>query len=151
MRLSDYVKYAVICVGNYYAQSSRVFNARGQRVYDALSGLTGLFLLVITLTYAGLRAHKVYTQLPATYRTTQSPAKIPYDFLNQLIPYSTPDPTYEFPSITMCADDPAASISLATCGKVTSAAVFGCDVNGTVYGTFIIYILFRYQSFFRTI
>ena len=89
---------------------------------------------MIVLTYAGLRAHKVYTQLPATYRTTQSPAKIPYDFLNELIPYSTPDPTYEFPAITMCADDPAASISLSTCGKVTSAAVNDCDVNGTVYG-----------------
>ncbi|ORY43823.1 hypothetical protein BCR33DRAFT_717460 [Rhizoclosmatium globosum] len=103
--------------GNYIADSNRIFNSRGQRIYDAISGLLGTFFFLLMLIYAGFRGHKVVTQLPATYRTTQTPNLIPIDYFDDLFPSAVPSASFEFPVVTMCADDPAASVAVANCIK----------------------------------
>ncbi|KAJ3297422.1 hypothetical protein HDU79_003769 [Rhizoclosmatium sp. JEL0117] len=120
--------------GNYIADSNRIFNSRGQRIYDAISGLLGTFFFLLMLIYAGFRGHKVVTQLPATYRTTQTPNLIPIDYFDDLFPSAVPSASFEFPVVTMCADDPAASVAVANCVKKTTATDIKCDKAGMFAG-----------------
>ncbi|KAJ3018196.1 UNVERIFIED_CONTAM: hypothetical protein HDU68_011285 [Siphonaria sp. JEL0065] len=120
--------------GNYIADSSRVFNSRGQRIYDAISGLLGTFFFFIMLLYAGFRGHKVVTQLPATFRTTKQPNLIPIEYFDDLFPSAVPSASFEFPAATICADDPAASIAVTSCSQITTATGIQCDSVGIVSG-----------------
>ncbi|KAJ3381841.1 hypothetical protein HDU84_004784 [Entophlyctis sp. JEL0112] len=121
-------------MGNYIADISRIFNSRGQRIYDAISGILGTFLVLIALIYAGVRGHKVATSLPVTFRTTQQPKKLPIDYIDDLFPISTPSATFEFPAVTVCADDPAATIVVGSCFRTTTATATSCDAAGIITG-----------------
>ncbi|KAJ3138781.1 hypothetical protein HK100_012319 [Physocladia obscura] len=86
------------------------------------------------LLYAGFRGHKVATQLPATYRTTQQPNLIPIEYFDDLFPSAVPSASFEFPAVTVCADDPAATLSIVSCYKTTTATNVNCDSAGTASG-----------------
>ncbi|KAJ3064966.1 hypothetical protein HDU98_011652 [Podochytrium sp. JEL0797] len=117
-------------MGNYIADSSRVFNSRGQRIYDAISGLLGTFFLFIMLIYAGFRGHKVVTQLPATYRTTQQPNLIPLEYFDDLFPSAVPSASFEFPAVTICPADYTLSLNVTSCARTSTATP--CDTLGTL-------------------
>ncbi|KAJ3416779.1 hypothetical protein HDV05_000153 [Chytridiales sp. JEL 0842] len=115
---------------NFYAFSARVLNTRGQTIYDRLNALLGILFTMVMIIYAGFRGHRVVTQLPATFRTTRSPGQLPIEFVQTLFPNNIPSATYEFPAVTMCADDPAATVTLVSCNKVSTASTLRCDNAG---------------------
>lgn len=70
-------------------------------------------------------------QLPATYRTTQQPKNLPTDFLRQMFPSKVPEATYEFPSLTICPEDPGATLQIASCHVDKTVTRTDCDIKGT--------------------
>ena len=82
----------------------RNLNASGQTIANRIEISIGSILFLTTIIYAGVRGQKFATQLPATYRTTTPPSTIPINFVNQIFPSKIPDPTYEFPAITICPE-----------------------------------------------
>ncbi|KAJ3238562.1 hypothetical protein HDU78_003448 [Chytriomyces hyalinus] len=119
-------------MGNYIADSNRIFNARGQRIYDAISGLLGTFFVFIMIIYAGVRGHRVVTQLPATFRTTEQPKLIPLEYFDDLFPSRVPPASFEYPAITICAHDKWATIGVTECTLSTTASLLPvpCDATG---------------------
>ncbi|KAI8620589.1 hypothetical protein BC830DRAFT_1098556 [Chytriomyces sp. MP71] len=124
-------------MGNYIADSNRVFNQRGQRIYDAISGLLGTFFALVMIIYAGVRGHHVVTQLPATYRTTQAPNLIPIDYFDDFFPSAVPNASFEYPAVTICADDPFATLNLTSCSQVGIATAIPCDNKGIIAGNLL--------------
>nr|KAJ3421691.1 hypothetical protein HK105_002670 [Polyrhizophydium stewartii] len=93
-------------------------------------GIGALFVLVMII-YAGVRAHKVATQMPATYVTTTPPNKLPIDYLNQLFPSKIPDASYEFPAFTVCPESGGSAKFVSCFVTLTpSGAKKTCDANG---------------------
>ncbi|KAJ3038023.1 hypothetical protein HDV00_001067 [Rhizophlyctis rosea] len=109
----------------------RVLNSVGEQVYNGLQRSIGSLFFIIMLFYAGFRGHKVVTQLPATYRTTQQPKNLPTDFLRQMFPSKVPEATYEFPSLTICPEYAGATVQIASCHVDKTVVRADCDAKGT--------------------
>ncbi|KAJ3334363.1 U6 snRNA-associated Sm-like protein LSm2 [Blyttiomyces sp. JEL0837] len=119
-------------MANYFAMGPRVLNARGQSLYDRLNAILGAFFVFIMILYAAFRGNRVVTQLPATFRTTKPPGQLPFEIINELFPSKVPPSTFEFPAVTLCAEDPAATIALTSCYRVTTADKVPCDAAGLI-------------------
>ncbi|KAI9362519.1 hypothetical protein DFJ73DRAFT_956756 [Zopfochytrium polystomum] len=118
-------------MGNFYAPSPRLLNQRGQNVYDRLNIIMGVIFVITMIIYAGVRGHRVVTQLPATYRTTKTPKQLfSNEYVDAIFPSQVPSATYEFPAIIMCPQDPAASLVLGSCAKVSIATEEPCRADG---------------------
>lgn len=120
--------------------TKRNLNARGQNLIDRIEKAIGTILFVVVIIYAGVRGQKFATQLPATYRTTTRPNNIPIDFVNQIFPSNIPDPTYEFPAVTICPEVGAlAGIVSCFVTKSPSGIKVPCDDKG-MYSRFLPYL-----------
>ncbi|KND00968.1 uncharacterized protein SPPG_04067 [Spizellomyces punctatus DAOM BR117] len=95
----------------------RAFNSRGQGIYTSIQQGVAVLFFVVMIFYAGFRGHRVVTQLPATYRTTQAPKSMPYEFMNNMFPSKIPSPTYEFPALTFCPPEnrPGVEVKFISC------------------------------------
>ncbi|KAJ1560956.1 hypothetical protein HK405_005404, partial [Cladochytrium tenue] len=116
---------------NFYAPSPRILNTRGQNIYDRLNIVMGVIFFLAAVIYAGVRGQRVVTQLPVTFRTTQTPKQLASDsFLSMLFPSTLPSATYEFPVVVLCPQDPAATLTLTSCAKTTTATTVNCSTAG---------------------
>ncbi|KAI9095821.1 hypothetical protein DFS34DRAFT_163828 [Phlyctochytrium arcticum] len=93
-------------------EGERAFNSKGLNMYNGLKQGVGTLFFVIMIFYAGFRGHRVVTQLPATYRTTQPPKNMPIKFLSTVFPNKVPSATFEFPAFTICPPDPRTGVSI---------------------------------------
>ncbi|KAJ3154489.1 hypothetical protein HDU86_004618 [Geranomyces michiganensis] len=83
------------------------------------------------IIYAGVRGHKVVTQLPATYRTTQAPRTISNALLDHMFPKSEiPAPTYEFPALTFCPTDTQTTLTVLSCFRESTVTKDTCASAG---------------------
>ncbi|TPX54502.1 hypothetical protein PhCBS80983_g05903 [Powellomyces hirtus] len=112
----------------------RSLNSRGQGIQDKLQLAVGALFVGIMIIYAGVRGHKVVTQLPATYRTTQAPRTISNAYLEKMFPKTRiPSPTYEFPAMTFCPPQPGSRISFVSCYRAATATKDSCAPAGIFY------------------
>ncbi|KAJ3313474.1 hypothetical protein HDV04_001903 [Boothiomyces sp. JEL0838] len=110
---------------------SRMLTAKGQEIKEAIEYTLGSLFTLIVILYAAVRAHKVYTQLPATFSTTSVPKALPIELANQFFPNQLPPTTFEFPAFTVCV--PAhTTIKVTTCGakQYPIEAIKSCDLLG---------------------
>ncbi|KAJ3022281.1 hypothetical protein HKX48_006593 [Thoreauomyces humboldtii] len=107
----------------------RALNSRGQGYLDKLQiAVSSLFILIMVI-YAGVRGHKVATQLPATFRTTESPKTLAADYtlLDHIFPSSNvPEATYEFPALTFCPPDQFTTVTQLGCYRASTATKTNC-------------------------
>ncbi|KAI8593532.1 hypothetical protein BDZ88DRAFT_486230 [Geranomyces variabilis] len=109
----------------------RALNSRGQSYQDKLQLAVGTLFFGIMIIYAGVRGHKVVTQLPATYRTTQAPRTISHALLDRFFPASQiPTPTYEFPALTFCPTDAQTTLAVVSCFRESTATKDVCAPSG---------------------
>ncbi|KAJ3052982.1 hypothetical protein HK097_005291 [Rhizophlyctis rosea] len=110
--------------------AQRVFNSVGENLYTGIQRTIGTLFFIIMLFYAGFRGHRVVTQLPATFRTTQAPKSLPTDFLRQMFPSKIPSATYEFPSLTICPGNSGPKVEIVGCHLDGTARTDPCDPKG---------------------
>jgi hypothetical protein len=109
----------------------RSLNTKGQTIIARLEFGLGLIFSFTVLIYAIIRGHKFASQLPATYRTTATPQKMSWDFLNLMFPSQIPSPSYEFPAITICPEvGETAGVVSCFVSRASSGAKIPCDDEG---------------------
>ncbi|KAJ3272379.1 hypothetical protein HDV01_005562 [Terramyces sp. JEL0728] len=118
---------------------SRMLTSKGLEIKEAIEYTLGSLFTLIVILYAAIRAHKVYTQMPATFSTTSLPNALPIDLVNQFFPNQLPPSTFEFPAFTVCVP-PHSNISVSTCGarQYPVDAITACDTKGIYQRTILI-------------
>ncbi len=108
-----------------------MLNAKGQELHYKLHvSLTTLFSIIM-IFYAAFRGQRVVTQLPATFRTTTTPKKLPLDFMNHMFPSRIPNMPFEYPELTICPAHPQATLNLVTCNTKTALVSTPCTTSTT--------------------
>ncbi|KAI8817929.1 uncharacterized protein EV422DRAFT_539377 [Fimicolochytrium jonesii] len=110
-------------------QGDRTFNSRGQTIYDQVQTVLTVLFVGIMIIYAGVRGHKVVTQLPATYRTTEAPKTFTGEYLSRVFTNKLPEATYEFPAMTFCPPDKHTTVQFVSCFRNSTGVIQPCSAH----------------------